>query len=57
MTMQNIQTIVCIGCIDFGVMTMLVTTSYWPEKQFVVADDNQDVINAWQYQDLPVFEP
>ena len=32
--------------------------SYWPEKQFVVADYNQDVINAWQYQDfLPVFEP
>ena len=22
-----------------------------------MADDNQDVINAWQYQDLPVFEP
>ncbi|KAG6753308.1 hypothetical protein POTOM_043360 [Populus tomentosa] len=57
MTMQNIQTILCIGCTDFGVMTMLVMASYWPEKQFVVADDNQDVINALQYQDLPVFEP
>ena len=22
-----------------------------------MAYDNQDVINAWQYQDLPVFEP
>ncbi|KAJ6977908.1 hypothetical protein NC653_029719 [Populus alba x Populus x berolinensis] len=57
MTMQNIHTILCIGCTDFGAMTMLVMTSYWPEKQFVVADDNHDVINAWQYQDLPVFEP
>ena len=55
--MQNIQTILRIGCTDFGAMTMLVMASYWPEKQFVVADDNQDVINAWQYQDLPVFEP
>ena len=36
---------------------MLVIASYWSEKQFVVADDNQDVINAWQYQDLPMFEP
>nr|TKR68749.1 hypothetical protein D5086_0000306890 [Populus alba] len=57
MTMQNIHTILCIGCTDFGAMNMLVMASYWPEKQFVVADDNHDVINAWQYQDLPVFEP
>lgn len=57
MTTQNIQTILCIGCTDFGAMTMLIMALYWQEKQFVVADDNQDVINAWQYQDLLVFEP
>ncbi|KAG6754294.1 hypothetical protein POTOM_042319 [Populus tomentosa] len=57
MTIQNIHTILCIGCTDFGAMNMIVMASYWPEKQFVVADDNHDVINAWQYQDLPVFEP
>src|SRR5512147_699304 len=48
--------ILCIGAGYVGGPTMAVIAKNCPEHRFVVVDINEAKINAWQSENLPIFE-
>jgi len=49
--------ILCIGAGYVGGPTMAVTAKHCPEHRFVVVDLNKERIEAWQSDNLPIYEP
>jgi UDPglucose 6-dehydrogenase len=49
--------ILCIGAGYVGGPTMAVIASHCPEDRVVVVDINEARINAWQSDQLPIYEP
>jgi UDPglucose 6-dehydrogenase len=49
--------ILCIGAGYVGGPTMAVIAKHCPEYQVVVVDINHDRINAWNSDQLPIYEP
>lgn len=51
------KTILCIGAGYVGGPTMAVIADHCPDYQVIVADINAERINAWQSDELPIYEP
>ena len=51
------KNILCIGAGYVGGPTMAVIASKCPQYKVTVVDINQDRINAWNSNELPIFEP
>lgn len=49
--------ILCIGAGYVGGPTMSVIAKNCPEHRVTVVDINEDRINAWQSDNLPIYEP
>jgi len=50
-------TILCIGAGYVGGPTMAVIASHCPQHKFIVVDINKERINAWNSDQLPIYEP
>ncbi|MCO4784189.1 MAG: nucleotide sugar dehydrogenase [Candidatus Cloacimonetes bacterium] len=55
--MIKVKNILCIGAGYVGGPTMAVMALKCPEYNFHIVDINQDRIDAWNSNDLPIFEP
>ena len=55
--MNNKKTILCIGAGYVGGPTMAVIADKCPDYKVVVVDLNEERINAWNSEKLPIFEP
>ena len=49
--------ILCIGAGYVGGPTMAMIAKYCPEHMVIVVDINQERIERWNSNDLPIFEP
>ena len=49
--------ILCIGAGYVGGPTMAMIAKYCPEHKITVVDINQERIDHWNSDDLPIFEP
>ena len=54
---MKIKQICCIGAGYVGGPTMAVIADKCPDIQVTVVDQNHEKINAWNSQNLPIFEP
>lgn len=54
---MSIQNICCLGAGYVGGPTMSMIASQCPDIRVTVADFNEDRINAWNSDDLPIYEP
>ena len=51
------KTILCIGAGYVGGPTMAMIAHKCPQYKITIVDINPDRIDAWQSEDLPIYEP
>ena len=57
MEFQKSKTILCIGAGYVGGPTMAMIADKCPDYKVIVADINEERINNWKTDELPIYEP